>query len=196
MGRIEDRTVEMHQAWPLTATCCAPSSLTLCLRSTRWRHGALNLATAAAARSSKLGESDIIFEFLETARRDRTLGTPFTPVMVAVVATGKVEAAATEKADGWGSTDEAAEAPTRTVVTRPRLPVAMIPTSNHRRWCPSERVLQVWQGRPDIRANRTEKLCSRCNGRGYTTDICPTSDVGGRGCAGDDGRGWSAGRPR
>ena len=27
----------------------------------------------------------------------------------------------------------------------------------------------------NIRANCTEKLCSRCNGRGHTADVCPTS---------------------
>ena len=27
-----------------------------------------------------------------------------------------------------------------------------------------------------IRANCTDKLCSRCNGRGHTVDACPTSE--------------------
>ena len=29
--------------------------------------------------------------------------------------------------------------------------------------------------RKNIRANCTETLCSRCNGRGHTADVCPTS---------------------
>ena len=41
------------------------------------------------------------------------------------VATGKVEAAAKEKVDVGDSKVEAAKAPTRSVVARPRLPVAM-----------------------------------------------------------------------
>ena len=27
-----------------------------------------------------------------------------------------------------------------------------------------------------IRANRPDKLCSRCNGREHTADVCPTSE--------------------
>ena len=50
---------------------------------------------------------------------------PCTPATVPVVATGKVETAATEKADVGESTDEAVEAPTMSAVARPRLPVAM-----------------------------------------------------------------------
>ena len=50
---------------------------------------------------------------------------PCTPEMVQVAATVKVEATATEKADVGESTDEAVEAPTRSVVARPRLRVAM-----------------------------------------------------------------------
>ena len=49
---------------------------------------------------------------------------PCTPAMVQVAATGKVEAMATEKADVGESTDEI-KAPTRSVVARPRLPVAI-----------------------------------------------------------------------
>ena len=32
-----------------------------------------------------------------------------------------------------------------------------------------------WGKEGHIRANCTEKLCSRCNGREHTTDVCPTS---------------------
>ena len=49
------------------------------------------------------------------------------PAMVQMAATGKVEATATEKADVGESTDEAVEAPTRTVAARPLMPVAMPP---------------------------------------------------------------------
>ena len=47
---------------------------------------------------------------------------PCTPAMVPVVATGKVEATVTEKADVRENMDGA---PTRSVVTRPWLPVAI-----------------------------------------------------------------------
>ena len=43
----------------------------------------------------------------------------------AAVATGKVEATATEKVDVGESTGEAVKAPTKSVVARPRLPMAM-----------------------------------------------------------------------
>ena len=48
------------------------------------------------------------------------------PAMVQVAATVKVEAAATEKADVVESIDEGVEAPTRSVVARLRLSVAMV----------------------------------------------------------------------
>ena len=48
------------------------------------------------------------------------------PAMVQVAATVKVEAAATEKADVEESIDEAVEAPTRSVVARSRLLMAMV----------------------------------------------------------------------
>ena len=47
--------------------------------------------------------------------------------MVPVAATGKVEAAATEKAHVGERTDEAVEAATRSAVARPRLPLAAAP---------------------------------------------------------------------
>ena len=50
---------------------------------------------------------------------------PVTPAMLQVAAAGKVEATATEKVDIGESTDEAIKAPTRSVVARPRLLVAM-----------------------------------------------------------------------
>ena len=49
--------------------------------------------------------------------------------MVQVVATGKVEATAAEKADVGESTDEAVKAPTRSAVARPRLPMVMAAAS-------------------------------------------------------------------
>ena len=51
---------------------------------------------------------------------------PCMPAMVQVAATVKVEAAATEKADVEESIDEAVEAPTRSVVARSRLLMAMV----------------------------------------------------------------------
>ena len=89
------------------------------------RHGTWHFATAPAARRlSGLCESDVT-DFLETGRRDRTLGMPCTPVVVQVAATGKVEATATEKADVGESTDGAVEAPARSAVALPRLSMAM-----------------------------------------------------------------------
>ena len=44
------------------------------------------------------------------------MGMPCTPAMVPVAATGKVETAATEKADVGEGTDEAVKAPTRSAV--------------------------------------------------------------------------------
>ena len=97
----------------------------LCPSSARWRHGTWHLATASAARrSSRLCESGIT-DFLEAGSRDQTLGMPRTRANVPVAATGKVEATATEKADVEESTEEVVGAPTRSVVTRPRLQVAM-----------------------------------------------------------------------
>ena len=69
-------------------------------------------------------ESDIT-DYLETESRDRSLDMPCTPAMVEVVATGKVEATATEPADVGEGTDEAVKAPTRSVMARPWVPVAM-----------------------------------------------------------------------
>ena len=66
----------------------------------RRRHGNWHLVAAPAARgSSRLCESGIT-DFLETGRRDRTLGMSCTPAMVQVAAT------ATEKADVGDSTNE------------------------------------------------------------------------------------------
>ena len=87
--------------------------------------GTWHLATASAARiSSRLCEFGIT-DFLETGRRNRALGMPCTTATAPVAATGKVKAAATAKADVGEGTDEALEAPTRSVVARPRMPVAM-----------------------------------------------------------------------
>ena len=66
--------------------------------------GILRQHRPPARRSCRLCESDIT-DVLETARRDRTLGTPCTPTTVPVAATGNVEAAATEKAHVGESTD-------------------------------------------------------------------------------------------
>ena len=96
-----------------------------------------------ASRDS-IGHDDVIkvlesgtTDFLETGRRGPTLAmlamlcSPPPPAVVAAekaaaaVATGKVEAAAKEKVDVGDSKDEAAKAPTRSVVARPRLLVAM-----------------------------------------------------------------------
>ena len=50
---------------------------------------------------------------------------PCTPAMVQVAAMGRVVATATEKADVRENTDDAFNAPMRSVVARPGLPVAM-----------------------------------------------------------------------
>ena len=69
-------------------------------------------------------------DFLETRRRGPTLAmlamlcSPPPPPPPAV-ATGKVEAAAKEKVEVGDSKDEAAKAPTRSVVAQPRLPAAI-----------------------------------------------------------------------
>jgi len=80
--------------------------------------------------SSRLFENGIT-DFLETGRRGPTLATQAmlcTPAAAAVaVVAGKVEEMAKKKVDD-GATDEAVEAPTRTVVARPRLLVAMVTT--------------------------------------------------------------------
>ena len=54
---------------------------------------------------------------------------PCTLATVLVVATGKVEGMAKETPDDGANTDEAVEAPTRSVVDRPRLLVAMAAAS-------------------------------------------------------------------
>ena len=53
---------------------------------------------------------------MEARSWDRTLGTPCTPAMVQVVATGKVEVAVTEEADVGEGTYEAVDATTKSVV--------------------------------------------------------------------------------
>ena len=115
------------------------------------------------------------------------------------MATGKVEAAAKEKVDVGDSKVEAAKAPTRSVVARPRLPVAMAAAPK-----PPKVVPQLGGAtgtccgkEGHISTNCTEKLCNRCNGRGHTADVCPTSkeeavlavtgEVGARVDIGDDG---------
>ena len=102
---------------------------------------------------------------------------PCTPAMVQVAATGKVEATATEKVDVGESTDGAVEAPTKTVVARPRLPVVMAPAPKP----PKVRSAPVrgcyrYGKEGHIRANCTEMLCSRCSGRRHTADACPMSE--------------------
>ena len=97
-----------------------------------------------ASRDS-IGHDDVIkvlesgtTDFLETGRRGPTLAmlamlcSPPPPAVVAAgkaaaaMAAGKAaEAAATKEVDVGESTDEAAKAPTRSVVARPRLPAAI-----------------------------------------------------------------------
>ena len=97
-----------------------------------------------ASRDS-IGHDDVIkvlesgtTDFLETGRRGPTLAMLAmlcSPPPPAVVAAGKAaaamaagtaaEAAATKEVDVGESTDEAAKAPTRSVVARPRLPAAI-----------------------------------------------------------------------
>ena len=94
------------------------------------------MTVSAAMTSLRLFEGGTT-DFLET-RRGPTLGMlvmlcspPSPPVVTAgkaavatAVAAEKVETAAKEKVKSKGSTDEAVEAPTRTVAVRPRLPAA------------------------------------------------------------------------
>ena len=93
--------------------------------------------------SSRLYENGTT-DFLETRRRGPTLAmlamlcTP-----AEAVATGKVEAAAKEKVNDRDSKDVAARAPTRSVVARPRLPVATAVAPKPPRYSRGE-VLQVW----------------------------------------------------
>ena len=117
----------------------------------------------------------------------------------AAMATGKVETATTETLDVGETTDEVVKAPTRSVVARPRLPVAMAAAPKPPKVVPQlGGATGTWCGKEGhISTNCTEKLCNRCNGRGHTADVCPTSkeeavlavtgEVGARVDIGDDG---------
>ena len=83
------------------------------------------MIVSAAMKSLRLFESGTT-DSLEKGRRGPTLTMLCSPVAVAaVVAAGKVEAAATEMVDVGEITDEAVKAPTRSVVARSRLPMAI-----------------------------------------------------------------------
>ena len=102
---------------------------------------------------------------------------PCTPATVA--AAGEVEAAAAQKAGDGERTDDAVEAPTRTVVARPQ-PAAGGDGSNATAAdcsTPARGCYRYGQKGHRI-ADCTEKLliCSRCNGRGHTTQCLPTSN--------------------
>ena len=84
----------------------------------------MHLVTVSAVMTSSRLYENGTTDFLETGRRGPTLAMLRSPT-AAAVATGKVEAAAKEKVDVGDSKDEAAKAPTRWMVARPRLPVAM-----------------------------------------------------------------------
>ena len=96
----------------------------------------MHLVTVSAAMTSPRLYENGITGFLEAGRRDSTLVMPPMPCSpaAAMVATekgpaavpmGKVEAAVKEEVDGGDGKDSAVKAPTRTVVTRPRLPAVM-----------------------------------------------------------------------
>ena len=95
------------------------------------------MTVSAGTTSLRLFES-VTTDFLETGRSGPPLAMPAmlcSPAAaaavvaagkaVAAVATGKVEAAATEEVDIGESTDDPVKAPRRSVVARPRLPVAI-----------------------------------------------------------------------
>ena len=86
----------------------------------------MHLVTVSAEMTSSrlYGTTD----FLERGRRGPTLAMLAmlcSPPPPPAVATGKVEAAAKEKVEVGDSKDEAAKAPTRSVVAQPRLPAAI-----------------------------------------------------------------------
>ena len=101
------------------------------------------------------------------------------------MATGKVEAAAKEKVDVGDSKDEAAKAPTRSVVARPRLPVAMAAAPKP----PKTRCYRRGK-KGHWKADCTEELCSRCQGRGHAADVCPA--FAEKRCSRCNGRGHAA----
>ena len=79
-----------------------------------------------------------------------------------------------EQADVEDSQDAAVKAPTRAVVARSRLPVALTAAPNRRRCYLRGERLQVWQ-EGHWRVDCTEELCSRCYGRGHAPDVCRRS---------------------
>ena len=96
------------------------------------------VTVSAVMTPSRLNDNGTT-DFLETRRRGPTLAmlamlcSPAAATAgvvagkaAAAVATGKVEVEAKEMVDVGDSKDEAAKAPTRSVVARPRLPVAMV----------------------------------------------------------------------
>ena len=98
----------------------------------------MHLVTVSAVMTSSRLYENGTTDFLETGRRGPTLAmlaTLCSPVAAAAVvaaekaaatmAKGKVEAVAKEKVDVGDSKDEAAKAPTRSVVAQPRLPAAI-----------------------------------------------------------------------
>ena len=73
------------------------------------------------------------------------------------------------KTDGGESTNEAVEAPTRPVMARPRLQVAIASAPKPARVC------YRFGKQSHKRANCMEKLCNRCNRRGHAGDVRPMS---------------------
>ena len=126
MGKIEDLSAEMRSAG-LVLDNHMPCTIFVEALPAEYEVEARNLASR-----DSIGPEVIIKAVRErhqqlsgAGRIDREMVMPCTPVMVPVAATGKVGAAATEKADIRECTDEEVEAPTRSVVARPRLRVAM-----------------------------------------------------------------------
>ena len=99
-------------------------------------------------------------------------------------------AAAKEKVDvGDGKHDEA-KAPTRSAVARPRLPVALAAAPKPPKVVPPRRDATGVARRAIWKADCTEELCSRCQGRGRAADVCPASAE--KRCSRCNGRGHAA----
>ena len=140
MGRIEDLAAEMCTAG-LTLDDHMLYTIFIDALPTKYEVEARNwhLVTVSAAMTSlRLFESGGTTDFLQPGRRGPTLamlamlsspaaaaGVVAAGKAAAAVAAGKMKMAAEGKVENKGSTDEAVESPTRTVVARPWLPAAM-----------------------------------------------------------------------
>ena len=187
MGRIEDLAAKMRSTGMTLddhMLYCTQFSLTLCLPNARWRQGNLHLVTVSAAMiSSRPYESDIT-DFLGPGRRGPMLAMPAmlcSPAAAVVEirkgagggAHGKGGGRGKEKGgrrgqQGRGGTNEDGGGSAAATGGDGS-------SAKAAEGCTSEVRCYRCGKKGHWRVDCTEKLCSRCHGRGHAADVCPTS---------------------